>query len=156
MKFFNKVKPDKLSDNLDMHCKLSNKILPSDGTNKYLELSPNNNWICLQIPRIRGGKDSNEPCFYTFFTKEMGTRFIDYKTLDDGSPKLYFIANNIKGLSNYLFGFFSRICLYFIKNSITLGKGELKYIPWFNFSDPIFNNSPEDIDIALFKKYNIS
>jgi hypothetical protein len=37
-----------------------------------------------------------------------------------------------------------------------LDAGELKYIPWFDFTDSIFNNSPEDIDIALFKKYNIS
>jgi hypothetical protein len=31
-----------------------------------------------------------------------------------------------------------------------------KFIPWFNFNNPIFTGSPEDIDMALFKKYNIS
>ena len=33
--------------------------------------------------------------------------------------------------------------------------GELKYVPYFDFSNPIFNNTPEEIDIALFKKLNI-
>jgi hypothetical protein len=32
----------------------------------------------------------------------------------------------------------------------------MSFIPWFNFNDSIFNSSPEDIDNALFKKYNIS
>lgn len=34
--------------------------------------------------------------------------------------------------------------------------GELRYVPWFDFSDPIFAGTPEEIDIALFEKYNVS
>ena len=37
-----------------------------------------------------------------------------------------------------------------------LDSGELKAIPMFDFSDSLFNNTVEDIDIQLFKKYNIS
>ena len=44
---------------------------------------------------------------------------------------------------------FVRICLY-------LDNGELKYIPWFDFSDPVFSKSPTEIDDYLFAKYNIS
>ena len=37
-----------------------------------------------------------------------------------------------------------------------LDNGELKYIPWFDFSDPVFSKSPTEIDDYLFTKYNIS
>ena len=34
--------------------------------------------------------------------------------------------------------------------------GEFKYIPWFDFSNPIFSKSPAEIDDYLFDKFNIS
>ena len=43
-----------------------------------------------------------------------------------------------------------------IKSSPNLMRGELKYIPWFDFSDPVFSKSPSEIDDYLFTKYNIS
>ena len=52
--------------------------------------------------------------------------------------------------------YFVRICLYFNKTNLHLFRGELKTIPMFDFSDSIFINQPEDIDLQLFKKYNIS
>ena len=58
--------------------------------------------------------------------------------------------------NNYTTGMFCRACLYLIQTSYELGRGELSYIPWFDFSDPMFAGSPEDIDVALFRKYGIS
>ena len=52
--------------------------------------------------------------------------------------------------------YFVRIFLYFNKTNLHLFRGELKTIPMLDFSDSIFNNQPEDIDIQLFKKSNIS
>ena len=57
---------------------------------------------------------------------------------------------------NYLKTDFVRICLYLIKTTMHLANGELKYIPWFDFSDPVFSKSPTEIDDYLFAKYNIS
>ena len=129
--------------------------MPNDGTNKYLEKRPNKNWNVIQIPRIRGSKDKQNPAQYTFFTKEMGYKIQKYTEFDDGTPKLYIVVNNID-ITNYCFSYFARACLMFLKTSITLGKGELKYVPWFDFSEPIFSKSPSEIDDYLFAKYNIS
>ena len=149
------VEPLYINDNFDLHLKLTNKILPNDGTNKYLEKLPNKNWNVIQIPRIRGSKDKQNPAQYTFFTKEMGYKIQKYTEFDDGTPKLYIVVNNID-ITNYCFSYFARTCLMFLKTSITLGKGELKYVPWFDFSEPIFSKSPSEIDDYLFAKYNIS
>lgn len=149
------VEPLYINDNFDLHLKLTNKILPNDGTNKYLEKRPNKNWNVIQIPRIRGSKDKQNPAQYTFFTKEMGYKIQKYTEFDDGTPKLYIVVNNID-ITNYCFSYFARTCLMFLKTSITLGKGELKYVPWFDFSEPIFSKSPSEIDDYLFAKYNIS
>lgn len=65
--------------------------------------------------------------------------------------------NTAKNFYNYCKSFFARGCLYMQKTSIELVRdGSLKVVPWFDFNDPIFNGSPEDIDISLFKRYNIS
>ena len=38
--------------------------------------------------------------------------------------------------------------LRLVKNALDeIGGGELKYIPWFDFSSTLFNNTIEDIDI---------
>lgn len=62
-------------------------------------------------------------------------------------------ANNVW---NFIRTDFARACLYLIKTSMHLDRGELKYIPWFDFSDPIFDRSPKEIDDFLFEKYGIS
>ena len=36
-----------------------------------------------------------------------------------------------------------------------MGGGELEYIPWQDFSDPIFQKPSAEIDDYLFSKYNI-
>jgi hypothetical protein len=42
------------------------------------------------------------------------------------------------------------------KTNANLHRGELKYIPWFDFSDDVFSKTPREIDDYLFKKYDIS
>ena len=71
----------------------------------------------------------------------------------------YITFNNEKELNNfieYIKTYFVRCCLYLVKHNMHLDSGELKAIPMFDFSDSLFNNTVEDIDIQLFKKYNIS
>ena len=42
------------------------------------------------------------------------------------------------------------------KTNQHLDTGELKTVPWFDFSDKHFSKTPKEIDDYLFKKYNIS
>ena len=62
---------------------------------------------------------------------------------------------NLYNFINYIKTDFVRTCLFLSKHSMNQVNGELKYVPYFDFSNPIFNNTPEEIDIALFKKLNI-
>ena len=39
------------------------------------------------------------------------------------------------------------------KTSTDIVNGCLRYIPWFDFSDPVFSKSPSKIDDYLFAKY---
>lgn len=57
---------------------------------------------------------------------------------------------------NYLRTDFVDACLYLIKNTMHTDRGELKYIPWFDFKDEHFSKTPREIDDWLFKKYDIS
>lgn len=57
---------------------------------------------------------------------------------------------------NYLQTYFVRALLYCYKTSIDITMVPIQNIPWFDFSDSMFNGTPEEIDIALFKKYHIS
>lgn len=64
--------------------------------------------------------------------------------------------NEMNNCYNYLRTDFINACCYLIKTTMHTDRGELKYIPWFDFSDDHFNKSPREIDDWLFKKYNIS
>ena len=64
--------------------------------------------------------------------------------------------NELNNFINYIKTDFVCCLLYIWKSSMTIASGTLLHIPWFDFSDPIFDGTPEEIDIALFKKYNIS
>ena len=108
------------------------------------------------------GKDGDS--FYTLFSCNcnMDERVNLYNILLNNQKnrfKLYIPFNTYKEACNfYNFNktFFCRICLYYLKYNLHLDNGELKNIPWFNFNNSLFNNTVEDIDIQLFKKYNIS
>ena len=51
---------------------------------------------------------------------------------------------------------FCRACLMLNKTTQNIIGGSLKNIPWFDFSNDIFNKTPAEIDDYLFAKYNIS
>jgi len=170
MQFKNIIEPLYTKDNLDNYLKLTNKILPSDGSNRLLELNPNMNWWCLHISRFAGsGNQGNTgESFYTILSKNKQLTFNKqgyYKDIfkldinDKTKNSIYFAFNDktiCNNFINYCYSYFLRISLYLNKTNLSLCKGEMKTIPWFDFSDSMFNGSPEDIDIALFCKYNIS
>jgi hypothetical protein len=146
------------------------------GTSIYdhnYEENPNDNWWCIKIQKIRGNVNhtSNEKQsadFYTllsndesFINNNKGT----YKTLKDKPNKkgkfdfLYFKFNNENELNNfinYVKTDFVRTCLMLTKTNANLHRGELKYIPLFDFSDDVFSKTPKEIDDYLFNKYDIS
>ena len=114
------------------------------------------NSIILALPTIRGniGKDD----FYT--TIDPKNKVVRYKNFIDGkghsTPWQYIKCPTVtygNNILNYLKTDFCRICEYFVKLDTGLPTHAL---PWFDFSDPIFDGSPREIDDALFKKFNIS
>ena len=111
-----------------------------------------------------GKTGSNGESFYTLFSKNkniednINTYNYFIKTLKT-KFKLYisfYKKQNAINFYNYCKTYFCRGCLYLSKTTLHLDRGELKYIPYFDFSNPIFNNTPEEIDKILFKKLNIS
>ena len=146
------------------------------GTGKWdhnFEDNPNENWWCIKIPKIRGNVNRNKnekqsPDFYTlisnneeFIKKNKG----QYKKLKETPNKrgnlefLYFAFNTEQELNNfirYIKTDFARTCLMIVKKGANLHRGEMRYVPWFDFSDEHFSKSSGEIDDWLFKKYNIS
>ena len=47
-----------------------------------------------------------------------------------------------------------RLMLYYFKPNLGLGKGELKYIPWFNFTDSMFDGSATNVNENIYKYFN--
>ena len=139
-------------DTLDNHCKLTEKILPSDGRNKYLELHPNKDWFIIQLPLIRGGKKELDYC--TLFTKTMNETIKTYKNFEiPGKHLMYFGFNTLKEAENfkkYCMSDICRIILYYFKPNLGLGKGELKYIPWINFNSDIFNGTVTEVNNNIY------
>ena len=134
----------------------------------------NKNLPLLRINPIRGnvnqltGKRSDD--FYTLFSNNENE--INFKVLSTTNRIFEKDKNNKKYIFNYCFIFdsedernnfynycktdFCRSCLILIKNNVHFDRGELKFIPWFDFSDNIFSKTPKEIDNYLFNKYNIS
>ena len=138
---------------------------------KYIN-NPNPNWWCIKISAIRGHVSHNgfNDDFFTIISnnkKEIQTYiFGQYKDLvkqkknDKNTFNYYFYFNNKNecvGLLHYLMTDFCRTCYYLVKiNTNVFNGGEFKHIPWFDFSNDIFNKTPAEIDDYLFAKYNIS
>lgn len=161
MEFKSIIEPLQQNDNFRKHI----AAMPGSHYPVIYETNPNPNWFVISIPRIRGHKDTKtglpKDDFYTLISNDKN--FIKTNVLGiykELQPLYYFPFINKNTCINtfkYIQTFFARTCLYFVKNNVELvGGGPLEGIPYFNFDDPIFNGSPEDIDIALFKKYNIS
>lgn len=164
MEFFNIVKPNEVKDNIHIH------IRRKPGTNTFkdkdiLVEKPNPEQLLYRTMAIAGqtrqsSKESGE--FYAIisnmkYNKACGTWEELYKIWKNKLE--YYIPFNteyeLKGFWNYIHTDFIRICLYFKKNNLHIDSGELKYIPWQDFSDPIFQKPSAEIDDYLFSKYNI-
>ena len=143
-------------DCLDKHCKLTEKILPNDGRNRYLENNPNKNWFIIQLPLIRGGK--KELDYSSLFTKTMNDKIRTYNEFEQpGKHLMYFAFNTSEEAVNFKKYCMSDICrlmLYYFKPNLGLGKGELKYIPWFNFTDSMFDGSATNVNENIYKYFN--
>ena len=143
--------------------------------NGHTENNPNNNWWCIRIQGMRGHKNTWD--FYTLISNtekelsKLSGKFIEMKNkkiiqtnkgtgaVEKPYMEFYFAFNTdteLHNFINYIKTDFVRGLLYLHKTTMDLMRGELKYIPWFDFSDPVFSKSPTEIDDYLFTKYNIS
>ena len=163
--FYNIVSPLYKNTNLEQHL----KTMSTSRYTKYNTKNQNINNYILRFDRCAGNKERGDD-FYTFLHKGNISKCIG--TYKDLSKQTYIYGNklynfvefyfdlitkhNCENFRNYLMCDFARTCLYLIKNTTDLMRGELKYIPWFDFSDPVFSKSPTEIDDYLFKKYHIS
>lgn len=140
----------------DIRIKLQNKNLP-----------------IVRINGIRGnvnqknGKRGDD--FYTLFSNNSNeiqnkvlsstSHIFDTNSKGQKIINCCFVFDNINDRNNF-FNYcktdFCRICLVLIKNNVHNDRGELNYIPWFDFSDEHFSKSPKEIDDWLFKKYGIN
>ena len=163
--FYNIVSPLYKNTNLEQHL----KTMSTSRYTKYNTKNQNINNYILRFDRSAGNKEKGDD-FYTLLHKGNISKCIG--TYKDLSKQTYIYGNklynfvefyfdlitkhNCENFRNYLMCDFARTCLYLIKNTTDLMRGELKYIPWFDFSDPVFSKSPSEIDDYLFAKYNIS
>ena len=168
MEFKSIIKPLYLNDNLDNHL----KAVEGAHYKKYIVSDPSNNPFIMIIPQFSGhsivrSRDIGE--FYAMYSKDRkfnktGGYFNDLNKLVSKSGtrllNFYILFSNKDTAYNffkYTHTMFFTTSLRLVKNALDeIGGGELKYIPWFDFSSTLFNNTIEDIDIQLFKKYNIS
>ena len=106
-----------------------------------------------------GSKGNTKLNFYQLINKNTIIEG-QYKNLIKNSKfKMYITFNDsytVHNFINFTDTVFCKCCLYIKKHTLNLYADETSLIPWFNFSDPIFSNSPEKIDDYLFAKYNIS
>lgn len=167
--FYNILDIHNIQNNLHVHVKRTGdgKAFPSC---EFIE-APDMNQYVYRTKAFSGHSNarSKEIGEFWAFTSNATTyneccgqykRFIDKTDRNGNAFCQYFIPFNneveLKGFWNYCHSIFFNICLYSTKLSLNLDKGELKTVPWFDFSDPMFAGSPEDIDVALFRKYGIS
>ena len=162
VKFYNIVSPLYKNTNLEQHL----KTMSTSRYTKYNTKNQNINNYILRFDRSAGNKEKGDD-FYTLLHKGNISKCIG--TYKDLSKQTYIYGNklynfvefyfdlitkhNCENFRNYLMCDFARTCLYLIKNTTDLMRGELKYIPWFDFSDPVFSKSPSKIDDYLFAKY---
>lgn len=156
MEFKSIVEPLYQKDSLDNHLKVSKKRIPSGGDNRFFEPNPDPNWFTLQINRYKAGpyaiitnKDSIKDklgIYKSYFSNDIRMFYFSYKT-----------KNMLYNSLSYFKTYFCRMCLMLsMHNDELVGGGALKTVPWFDFSDPIFDGTPEEIDMSLFRRYNIS
>ena len=141
--------------------------------NVPIEFSPNPNWWCMRVRSMIGNPGKID--FYTALSKDFKEQIGTYAEM---SLKIFKMTNKGKDIAqekkymeyyyafddertllnliNYIQTDFFRGCLYIIKTSLHIDRGELRSIPWFDFTDPVFSKTPKEIDDYLFAKYGIS
>lgn len=154
---FNEYISKLCKENLQMHVKYENTKRHELMKKQCTELNPNKNWWCIRIP----GACSETALFYAG-EEPIVKQYKELSTIVNGNKpylRYYFpfgTKEDALNFKRYIKSFFVRTCIHLMKNDIDLTTGILLYIPWFDFSDPMFAGSPEDIDVALFRKYGIS
>lgn len=140
-----------------------------------MEYNPNPEWHCLRMKVFAGHAD--KPDFFTCMARdkqEIDRRIGTYKDLSQETEVMtakgekyvqekkcleyYYAFDNIQSvynLVNYMQTDFARGFLYLMKTNLHIDSGELRSIPWFDFTDPLFSKTPREIDDYLFAKYNI-
>ena len=161
MEFKNIIKPLYEEDDLFSHLKYTPGLTVHGlGMKEHTENNPNLSWWVVRITRFsdRYTLYSNKSYLDTYknlinIKNSVGKtqkKYLDY----------YFAFENKQGAINcinYLKTSFARAAYYIVQTGIELFmSGEFKYIPWFDFSNPIFSKSPSEIDDYLFDKFNIS
>jgi hypothetical protein len=178
--FNNIIKPLYNKENLWEHIKRVPQKLWAGKYNKEYktkkdELNEDENSYCIRFAHFIGDSSNDGKkidCWYSLFYnrpnvtnnmfgkyKDMIKKTIKYRGYDKQFMEYYVsFKTEQEGLNfiNYIKSDFVRTCLYLIKNSVNILRGEMSYIPWFDFSNEHFNKSPKEIDDWLFKKYNIS
>ena len=153
----NKLNLENLTDNIQNHCYRNENTLVFNKVK--ICKNPNKNWWIFKLRAFSGSIRNNKYDFYTIISNNIPYNKIcgKYKNIDNVKCYILFDTEiELKNFYKYIQTYFARICLYFIKLNLHIDRGELTYIPWFNFNDDIFNKSIEDIDITLFKKFNIT
>lgn len=145
-------------DNVDNHLRRS-----------WKDIKPNESSYIVRVPAIRGhvdkSTDGKMDDYYTVISnnpkeleKTIGiAKDLYYNTKD--IVKLYFELPTEKEANNllkYFKTYFFRACLALKKHNLHLDSGEYEFIPWQDFSNSTFDESINEIDDFLFKKYNIS
>ena len=159
---FNKIGCKHLKSNIHQHIyKQPNAI--KFYNNPVVE-NPDLNWWCYRALAYAGHSSSQSRKrgeFYSMVSKRINYddacgQYKDLCMLKDNANKpflQYYIAfeteKELKNFWNYIHTDFVRICLYFIKTTIDLSNGELKYVPWLDFKE-------EWTDEKLFQRYHLT
>ena len=154
-------------DNLNNHLTYSPGLLShSPGIKQHTEYKPNDMWYCIRMV-----KHSHDLCILPTSSetpikyKEIGYKTVQCKKkngdiINKPFMEYYYHFDDIhtaKNCINYFKTMFVRILLYqYMTQKQNFLDTTTQFIPWFDFSDSMFNGTPEEIDIALFKKYHIS
>ena len=171
MEFKNIIEPLYTKDNLENIV----RAIPDDiHLNKYWYKKQDNNEYCIKISIVRGNKNSKtgkvKDDFYTIISnnKDEINRscniFNILKQQKNNSGKRLinfyipcgFNKQQMLNTISYLMTDFCRTGLLLKKFNMNMYPNIFNYIPWFDFSNPIFSKSPSEIDDYLFKTFKIS
>ena len=143
------------NDSLINHIKVNTSMKAGIKNKKQKIVNNNDNvndWFCVYMAQIRGHNYNGklDPDFYTLEPKNRGI-----EKYDPTNSLIIFPFNDEISAQNFL----TFIHTDFVRGIVYIYKSDsqvipsLQYIPWFDFSDPVFSKSPSEIDDYLFAKY---